>query len=740
MKRNLILLLLGLPLCCLAQIDLSGDWKFKTGDDLAWSRAEFSDSDWKTIRPSNIWESQGYENYDGYAWYRIHFKLPASLKDNAYLKDSIRVLLGRIDDVDEVYLNGEKIGQTGHFPTEKGGYITAWDAPRRYVIPGNHPALRWNTENTISVRVYDGGGGGGMFEQAERSISFVDLIDYIKLDASQSPYDFSPKWSIKKKIFLENKYPKAIDGELITEVFTHKNKIKPDWKAQVNITVKASENLPCPITFSSQERARVRFTFKEKNTGRTRTVEQETPYILTPPEGSMPQINNPDAFGARPGVPFQFTIAVSGKQPMQYTIKGLPRGLKLEQQTGVISGMVNTRGMYSVTITATNNVGSRSKIVNFVIGDNICLTPPLGWNSWNCWGLSVSDAKVRSSAESMIKSGLARHGWNYMNIDDGWEAAERDAKTGEIKTNDKFPDMKGLADYLHRMGLKIGIYSSPGARTCGNFLGTWQHEQQDAQTWAGWGIDYLKYDWCSYDLIAPDKSLPELKKPYEVMRAALNATNRDIVYSMCQYGMGDVWEWGEEVGGNLWRTTGDINDTWESLRDIGFIQHKSSAFSRPGHWNDPDMLTVGWVGWGDHLHQTRLTPSEQYTHISLWAMLSAPMLIGCDLSRIDDFTYNLLANDEVLAIDQDALGKQATQALKKDDYQIWVKELADGGRAIGIFNLSDEDRKIDVNWSELGLKDYKKVRDVWRQKDIGKFGKTFSTEVYAHGVTLVKLY
>jgi len=327
-----------------------------------------------------------------------------------------------------------------------------------------------------------------------------------------------------------------------------------------------------------------------------------------------------------------------------------------------------------------------------------------------------------------------------MNIDDGWEAAERDAKTGEIKTNDKFPDMKGLADYLHRMGLKIGIYSSPGTRTCGNFLGTWQHEEQDAQTWAGWGIDYLKYDWCSYDLIAPNKSLPELKKPYEIMRAALNTTNRDIVYSLCQYGMGDVWEWGEEVGGNLWRTTGDITDTWESLRDIGFAQHKSSAFSRPGHWNDPDMLTVGWVGWGDHLHQTRLTPSEQYTHISLWAMLSAPMLIGCDLSRIDDFTYNLLANDEVLAIDQDALGKQATQALKKEGYQIWVKELADGGRAIGIFNLSDEDRKIAVNWTELGLKDYKKVRDVWRQKDIGKFGKTFSTEVYAHGVTLVKLY
>ena len=231
-----------------------------------------------------------------------------------------------------------------------------------------------------------------------------------------------------------------------------------------------------------------------------------------------------------------------------------------------------------------------------------------------------------------------------------------------------------------------------------------------------------------------------MKKPYQVMRAALSNINRDIVYSLCQYGMGDVWQWGEEVGGNLWRTTGDITDTWESLRDIGFQQAKSSPYARPGHWNDPDMLIVGWVGWGDKLHQTRLSPTEQYTHLSLWAMLSAPLLIGCDLTRIDPFTYNLLANHEVLAIDQDALGKQAVRVFDQKDIQIWVKELTDGSRAVAVFNLSDENRTVRFDWADLGLSsDYTKLRDVWRQQDLGKLSKSFDTEVLAHGVRLLRV-
>jgi hypothetical protein len=736
-----LFLLLLFPFCLHAQIDLSANWKFKTGDDPAYAKPDFNDREWPSISPKTVWEQQGYDGYNGYAWYRFRFNLPSSLRTNAFLKDSLRLLLGKIDDCDAVYLNGVKIGQTGAFPEDKGGYVTMWEIPRRYFVASNHPALHWDAENVLAVRVYDGNGGGGFFDMSERSFGFVDLIDYVHLDAGHDAFDFSTPEKIKKTFSLENRYAQPIDGEFKTQVFSQKSKTKPSWELKTPVTLKPKSTQPMPVVFPKAERARVVCTFTEQKTGKTRVVAEETPYILTPKEGAKPRINNAEVYGARPETPFLYTIAASGKRPIQFSAKGLPKGLKLDPKTGIITGTAHDRGMFSITLGAANSEGGDKKLVNFIIGDNICLTPPLGWNSWNCWGLSVSDARVRSSADAMIKSGLANHGWTYMNIDDGWEAPARDQKTGEILANDKFPDMKGLSDYIHSQGLKLGIYSSPGPQTCGGYLGTWQHEEQDAKTWAGWGLDYIKYDWCSYGDIAPAKpSLAEYKKPYEVMRAALNNTNRDIVYSLCQYGMGDVWEWGDQVGGNLWRTTGDITDTWESLSGIGFNQSKSSPFARPGHWNDPDMMIVGWVGWGDHLHQTRLTPSEQYTHVSLWALLSAPLLIGCDLSRIDDFTYNLLANDEVIAIDQDPLGKAAIQVVKNNDYQIWVKELNDGGRAIGIFNLSDSDKTIKVNWADLGLKDYKQVRDVWRQKEVGKFGKSFETTVFNHGVAMLKVY
>ena len=238
--------------------------------------------------------------------------------------------------------------------------------------------------------------------------------------------------------------------------------------------------------------------------------------------------------------------------------------------------------------------------------------------------------------------------------------------------------MKALSDYIHGLGLHIGIYSSPGPKTCGGYVASWQHEDQDAQTYGEWGIDYLKYDWCSYSQVAsPNPDLATAKKPYQVMRSALDKVNRDILFSFCQYGWNDVWKWGAETGGNSWRTTGDINDSWGSLSSIGFSQDKGAPYAQPGHFNDPDMLVVGKVGWGPSLHNTHLTVDEQYTHISLWSLLAAPLLIGCDMGQLDKFTLNLLTNDEVLAIDQDALGKSARQHIKNDDYQVWVKELKD---------------------------------------------------------------
>lgn len=487
------------------------------------------------------------------------------------------------------------------------------------------------------------------------------------------------------------------------------------------------------------------------------SVGQEA-YILTPPAPTSPRINYPRVHGASAGKPFLFRVPVSGKRPIKFSTNGLPTGLKLDENTGIISGKTDKIGSYDVKITAENNDGKDEQNIQLSIGHKLALTPPMGWNSWNCWGLSVTQEQVKAAADAFVESGLADHGWTYINIDDGWEAEER-TSDGELLPNEKFPDMKALADGIHASGLKLGIYSSPGPTTCGGYLGTWEHELQDAQTWAKWGIDYLKYDWCSYGRIArleditdEDLRLEELKKPYLFMQECLDNIDRDIIYSLCQYGMGDVWTWGADVGGKLWRTTGDITDSWASMAGIGFDQGKCSPYAKPGHWNDPDMLVVGQVGWGPNLHKTKLTPDEQYTHISLWSLLAAPLLLGCDLTQLDDFTLNLLTNDEVIAVNQDPLGSQASQVRGKNGVQVWKKEMLDGSLAVGIFYTGDSNpadafawdenavaRKISISWEELGVSGSHKVRDLWRQKDLGSFEGAFETEVNFHGVALLRL-
>jgi hypothetical protein len=428
---------------------------------------------------------------------------------------------------------------------------------------------------------------------------------------------------------------------------------------------------------------------------------------------------------------------------MTFSARDLPGGLNLDEKTGIITGRPVEKGSSVVAITAQNAKGEEIKNITFVIGDAIALTPPMGWNSWNAWGLSVDQEKVLASARTFKEKGLMNHGWSFINVDDGWEIKgdspmpKRDGD-GNILVNEKFPDMKAMGDSIHSMGLKFGIYSSPGPLTCGGYAASYQYELNDAKSYAHWGVDYLKYDWCSYDKIAKDHSRPELIAPYTVMRSMLDQVDRDIVYSLCQYGMGDVWEWGKDVGGNLWRTTGDITDTWESLSGIGFNQIANAPYAGPGHWNDPDMLVVGWVGWGPNLHPTGLTPDEQYTHISLWCLLSAPLLIGCDLTRLDNFTLNLLTNDEVLAIDQDPLGKQATPVFKEGDIQVWVKELSDGTKAFGVFNLGTTAKKFSLPLKQIGLEGKVWLRDLWRQKDLGGFTGSFETLVPSHGVILVK--
>ncbi len=449
-------------------------------------------------------------------------------------------------------------------------------------------------------------------------------------------------------------------------------------------------------------------------------------------------IHGPRITGATPGRPFLFLIPATGTGPLTFSAKNLPPGLQLDKDTGIISGSLKQAGSTTVELSVRGSQGTATRELTIVSGEHkLALTPPMGWNSWNVWATSVDAEKVRKAADAMVRSGLASHGFQYINIDDTWEA-KRDGN-GEILTNEKFGDMKALADYVHSKGLKLGIYSSPGPQTCARFEGSYQHEEQDARTYAKWGVDYLKYDWCSYSQIAKDTSLPELQKPYNVMRAALDMIDRDICFSLCQYGNGKVWEWGANTGGNAWRTTGDITDTWISLSGIGFSESGHEKYAGPGHWNDPDMLVVGRVGWGPNVHPSRLTPNEQITHITLWSLVSSPLLIGCDMSEMDPFTIDVLSNDEVLAVNQDSLGKTASRRSQDGRIEVWSRPLWDGTVAVGLFNRGLHAAKVTAKWTDLGLQGAQPVRDLWQQKDLGAFKDSFAATVPQHGAVLVKV-
>ncbi len=507
----------------------------------------------------------------------------------------------------------------------------------------------------------------------------------------------------------------------------------------------------------------------------------EPAVILTPKPSPKPRINGAKVFGVRPGNPFLFTIAATGERPMTFSAKGLPAGLQLDAQSGRITGTLTEVGEHIITLRAKNARGAAERNLRIVCGPMIGLTPAMGWNSWNCFAGAVTAEHVKSAADAMVKSGLINHGWTYINIDDFWEVNPRQTNDptlqgpmrdaqGLIVPNPRFPDMKGLADYVHGLGLKIGLYSSPGPWTCGGCVGSFQHEEQDAALYGVWGFDYLKYDWCSYSSIVSTNrrqrqfDLETSQKPYRVMRAALDKVPRDIMYSLCQYGGANVWEWGAEVGGNSWRTTGDIQDTWSSLTRIGFRQAGHEKYAGPGHFNDPDMLIVGKVGWGPRLHPTRLTPNEQYTHISLWCLLCSPLLIGCDMTQLDDFTLNLLSNDEVLDVNQDPLGRQAARIKQDGSLEVWAKDMEDGSKAVGLFNRGDAEAEVSVTWPELGINgpqsassgaeqngasrlltlgqntgNRQLVRDLWRQKELGYFKNQFQTPVPRHGVVLVRV-
>jgi len=479
----------------------------------------------------------------------------------------------------------------------------------------------------------------------------------------------------------------------------------------------------------------------------------EEAYILTPKPGVAPRLNSPRVFGVRPGHPFLFTLAATGERPMQFAAEHLPEGLRLDPATGRIAGAVSRPGTYVATLSATNRHGRAQQLLRIEVGERIALTPALGWNSWNCWAKAVDQDKILRSARAMAASGLIDHGWSYINIDDAWQGS-RSGPLNALQPNEKFPEMKALADAVHGLGLKLGIYSTPWVTSYAGFTGgsaenpegTWvppptpkvpnkkvlpwaigkySFAANDARQWAEWGIDYLKYDW-------NPNEVPETAE----MASALRTAGRDIVYSLSN---ATPFPAAGEIShlANSWRTTGDIRDYWGSVLRIGFFQEKWRPFSGPGHWNDPDMLVVGYVGWGPSLHATRLTPSEQYTHLTLWSLLCSPLLIGCDLERLDAFTLNLLENDEVIEVNQDPRGEQAAQRLVDGRRQVWMKQLEDGSCAIGLFNLSRTPDTVEFTWAQLGLPVPARLRDLWRQQDAPVDPTGYRVTLPRHGAAMI---
>ena len=481
-------------------------------------------------------------------------------------------------------------------------------------------------------------------------------------------------------------------------------------------------------------------------------------YILTPRPGPSPRINGPKVFGVRPGHPIVFTIPASGERPMTFHADDLPKGVKLDANTGQLSGSIKKKGTYPVLVRARNRHGEIKRQLKLVVGEEIALTPPMGWNHYNIYGTRITQEQVSAQANAMVNSGLIQYGWSYMNIDDGWQGARGGKFHAILPDSSRFPDMQALVNEVHSLGLKIGTYSTPWVESYGHrvggsamnregrfertkeniprnkkllpyAIGTYHFWENDAKQFAAWGFDYLKYDWNPIEL-------PETKAMYELLRHS----GRDIVYSLSNSTPFATIAQLSEVS-NTWRTGGDIKDNWKSLKSRIFTQDKWAPFARPGHWNDPDMMIVGVVGWNaKEKWPSKLTPDEQYTHMSAWCLMSVPLLLGNDITRLDSFTYSLLTNDEVLAVNQDPLGRQAKLIYREGDIGVMAKSMEDGSMAAGLFNLSDHGtQKIFLKWSDLGIKGRYIIRDLWRQKDLGTFEQEFASEVPQHGVMMVSI-
>lgn len=492
---------------------------------------------------------------------------------------------------------------------------------------------------------------------------------------------------------------------------------------------------------------------------KVQAVPIEKPTIVSPRPDARPRFTGAKLFGVRPGHPIVHSITATGSRPLTFSARELPLGVTLDATTGVLGGRVAEAGTYEIPVVAENANGRAVRRFRLVVGEAIALTPPMGWNSWNSFDWRVTQAQVEGAA-GIVHERLRDHGWLYVNVDDAWQYG-RGGPFNAIQPNRKFPDMKGMVDRIHGLGLKAGIYSSPWMETYAGHVGGTAEDAQgtydwlakgddtgqnggggkfqrigpysfvanDTQQYAAWGFDYLKYDWNPID---PSHT----KEAFDLMRAS----GRDIVFSLSN---GARLDDAPELAklSQLWRTSGDMSDTWGAIRQNAFDKAAWAPFQGPGHWSDEDMLVVGRVSVGEELHPTRLTPNEQTLHITQWCLLGCPLLIGCDLSALDPFTLSLLTNDEVLDIDQDPLGRMATPVRQEATRQVWSKPLEDGSIAVGLYNLGEEPQSIRIDWKELGLAPGRYgVRDVWRARNVARSDKGYTARVPRHGAVLVRIF
>jgi alpha-galactosidase len=444
-------------------------------------------------------------------------------------------------------------------------------------------------------------------------------------------------------------------------------------------------------------------------------------------------IHGPERIGVVTNRPFLFLVPATGGKNLRYEATGLPKGLTIDEKTGIVKGQTSEEGEKNVTIRVIDDKATAEKTLKLVVGKNaIALTPIMGWNPWYVWGCNIDDSKVRQAADILVSSGMAAHGYNYINLDDCWQD-KRDAN-GNMVPNKNFPNMKALADYVHSKGLRIGMYTGPGKTTCGGYQATQDLDfdkgvsylEKDVLQYSQWGFDFIKYDWCIFPRDPKVKAYYYSKQQtlYQRMSDMLAKAPRAMVHMICQYGEWDVWTWGRKVGGNMWRTNHDLADEWPAVLRNGFENIKLSQYAGPGGWNDLDMLMIGKGNWPMKLGQydipgtaprnTQLTKDEQLTHMSLWAIMASPMLFSGDLTQLDQWTTSLLNNDEMIAVNQDALGAPVKKVRDTKDAIILTRPMADGSTAVAFFNLTDKSVDMKVDRKELGLGDADVTsKDIW---------------------------